>query len=153
MSSVLTIREASTDDLGRLLELYLHLTPSNVPFSSVMAENIFSSFLQYEGSVILLGEIGGELVSSCTLVVVPNLTRGGTPYALVENVVTHADHRCQGYGKSVLDAATKHAWGFDCYKVMLMTGSKETATLAFYERAGFKQSKTGFQKLRIVGSK
>lgn len=153
MNTVLTIREASADDLDGLLKLYLHLTPNNVPFSSVTAEKIFSRFLQYEGSVILLGEIDDELVSSCTLVVVPNLTRGGTPYALVENVVTHIDHRRQGYGKSVLDAATKHAWGFDCYKVMLMTGSKDIATLTFYERAGFKQSKTGFQKRRVVAGK
>lgn len=28
---------------------------------------------------------------------------------------------------------------------MLMTGSKNPATLAFYERAGFEQTKTGFQ--------
>ena len=153
MSSALTIREACTDDLDRLLELYLHLTPNNVPFSSVMAENIFSKFLQYEGSAILLGEIGDELVSSCTLVVVPNLTRGGTPYALVENVVTHVSHRCQGYGRLLLDAATKLAWEFDCYKVMLMTGSKEIGTLTFYEKAGFKQSKTGFQKRRAVATK
>jgi len=153
MSSAFTIREASKDDLGRLLELYRHLTPNNIPFSLVVAENIFSRFQQYEGSSIFLGEIGNELVSSCTLVIIPNLTRGGTPYALVENVVTHADHRCQGYGKSLLNAVTEHAWGFDCYKIMLLTGSKETATLAFYERAGFKQSKTGFQKRRTVGRK
>jgi GNAT superfamily N-acetyltransferase len=152
MSTALTIREAKTEDLDSLLELYLHLTPSNVPFSSVLAENIFSRFLQYEGSTILLGEIANEMVSSCVLVVIPNLTRGGAPYALIENVVTHADHRCLGYGKLVLDAATERAWGFDCYKVMLMTGPKEIETLAFYEKAGFKQSKTGFQKRRAVAS-
>jgi hypothetical protein len=31
---------------------------------------------------------------------------------------------------------------------MLMTGSKEAATLEFYRRAGFEQTKTGFQKRR-----
>jgi len=152
MSEILKIREAGSGDLDRLLKLYIHLTPNNVPFPSAVAEDIFFRFSRYEGSAILLGEIDDELVSSCTLVVVPNLTRGGTPYALVENVVTHIDHRCQGYGKSVLDAATNHAWDKNCYKVMLMTGSKESATLGFYERAGFKQSKTGFQKRRAIAS-
>jgi hypothetical protein len=32
---------------------------------------------------------------------------------------------------------------------MLLTGSKDPATLRFYEEAGFEQSKTGFQARRI----
>ncbi|MCL6283123.1 GNAT family N-acetyltransferase [Ruegeria sp. 2012CJ41-6] len=131
-----------------MLELYTHLTPNNVPFSLKTAEEIFRKFLVYEGSAILLGEVDGKPVSSCTLVIIPNLTRGGTPYALVENVVTHADSRSRGYGKRILDAASERAWDQGCYKVMLMTGSSARATLDFYERAGFKQTKTGFQKRR-----
>lgn len=148
MNSALTIRSASSDDLDRLLDLYIHLTPNNVRYPSAIAGEIFARFMKYEGSVVLLGEIDDELVTSCTLVVIPNLTRGGTPYALIENVVTHADHRCKGYGKLILDMATDRAWGQGCYKAMLMTGSQESATLAFYESAGFQQSKTGFQKRR-----
>ena len=150
MDNKFKIRTAISDDLERLLKLYTHLTPNNVPFPSNIAEEIFSRFSRYDGSAILLGEIYDELVSSCTVVVIPNLTRGGTPYALIENVVTEADHRRQGYGKLVLDAATNHAWDCGCYKVMLMTGSNEGATLAFYESVGFKHSKTGFQKRRSV---
>jgi GNAT superfamily N-acetyltransferase len=57
-------------------------------------------------------------------------------------------HRGRGYGKATLDFATTHAWQQGCYKVMLMTVSKEAATLEFYRRAGFEQTKTGFQKRR-----
>ncbi|MDP5215922.1 GNAT family N-acetyltransferase [Ruegeria sp. 2205SS24-7] len=146
MRDAFTIREAGTDDLASLLELYTHLTINNLPFSVETAEDIFRRFSLYDGSALLLGEVDGELVASCALVVIPNLTRGGTPYALVENVVTHTDHRCRGYGKRILDAASQRAWDQGCYKVMLMTGSKKPATLAFYERAGFRQTKTGFQK-------
>ena len=32
---------------------------------------------------------------------------------------------------------------------MLLTGSKNPATLRFYEDAGFEQSKTGFQARRL----
>ncbi len=77
--------------------------------------------------------------------VIPNLTRGGTPYALIENMVTHADWRKRGFGSAILKAATERAWEEGCYKVMLMTGSKNPATLAFYAAAGFEQTKTGFQ--------
>lgn len=77
--------------------------------------------------------------------VIPNLTRGGRPYALIENVVTHADHRQRGHGRALLHAAVAAAWEAGCYKVMLMTGSKRPETLRFYADAGFEQSKTGFQ--------
>lgn len=153
MNSALTVRSASSDDLDRLLDLYTHLTPNNIRYPQEIADKILASFLKYEGSALLLGEINDELVASCALVVIPNLTRSGTPYALIENVVTHAGHRCKGYGKLLLGAATDRAWEHGCYKVMLMTGSHESATLAFYESAGFQQSKTGFQKRRPINSK
>jgi GNAT superfamily N-acetyltransferase len=51
--------------------------------------------------------------------------------------VTHADHRNQGHGKAVLVQALSFAWSVGCYKVMLLTGSKDQATLQFYESAGF----------------
>ncbi len=149
MGLALTIRTAHADDLSRLLALYQHLTPNNAPFSIEAAQAIFARFQAYAGSTILLGEQGERLVSSCTVVIVPNLTRGGLPYALIENVVTHTDHRGQGHGTAMLNAATRLAWDHDCYKAMLMTGSKDRATLCFYEAAGFAQSKTGFQKRRI----
>jgi len=101
-------------------------------------------------SAIFVVEVGGVLVASCTLIVVPNLTRGGRPYGLIENVVTHAHFRKRGFGKQVLAAASSAAWDAGCYKVILMTGSTKPETLKFYAEAGFEQSKTGFQMRRIA---
>jgi hypothetical protein len=45
----------------------------------------------------------------------------------------------------VLKFALAEAWAAGCYKVMLATGSREEATLRFYEKAGFLRGvKTGF---------
>ena len=76
---------------------------------------------------------------------VPNLTRGGLPYGLIENVVTGSKYLKQGHGAAVLKHAIAAAWKLDCYKVMLLTGSKDPATLKFYQGVGFEQNKTGFQ--------
>ena len=44
------------------------------------------------------GFVDGQLVASCNLAVIPNLTRGGRAYGVIENVITDAAHRGQGRG-------------------------------------------------------
>ncbi|WP_235885126.1 GNAT family N-acetyltransferase [Bradyrhizobium frederickii] len=65
------------------------------------------------------------------------MSRGGRPYGVIENVVTHVDYRRLGLGRRVLAHALDVARQADCYKVHLATGSKREATLRFYEGAGF----------------
>ena len=145
MDDKLQIRPARQDNLQGLHELYRHLDANDARSSPDEAVAVFKRFLRYPGSAILIGTVGDVLVTSCTLVVIPNLTRGGKPYALIENVVTHAGWRKRGFGSAILRAATERAWDEGCYKVMLLTGSRSPETLAFYAAAGFEQSKTGFQ--------
>ncbi|MEF2071578.1 GNAT family N-acetyltransferase [Consotaella aegiceratis] len=147
--STLSIRRATTGDIPRLLDLYQHLIPGDDRPDDASAAGAFERFVAYAGSAIFLGEVDGALVTSCVLVVVPNLTRCARPYGIIENVVTHCGHRQRGYGRQILDAASDAAWSAGCYKVMLLAGSKAPATLNFYRQAGFEQSKTGFQKRRI----
>jgi len=144
----MNIRFADRQDIQRLLALYRHLDPDDDQASVEDAVKQWELLNLYPGSGILVACLGEALVATCTLVVIPNLTRGGSPYALIENVVTDAAHRNTGYGKAVLKAATEAAWAAGCYKVMLLTGSKRPQTLQFYLDAGFEQSKTGFQMRR-----
>jgi GNAT superfamily N-acetyltransferase len=88
-------------------------------------------------------------LQSCTLSIIPNLTRGARSYGVIENVVTHPGHRRTGLGRSVLASALEAAWDANCYKVMLATGSPKSETLRFYESAGFERGgKTFFQARR-----
>lgn len=144
------VREAVYQDLSGLLRLYTHLHEKSIPESGEKLDNLWSCILADENYHIIVAEENGEIVSSCTLLIVPNLTHSLTPYALIENVVTHADFRKRGFGGVVLAYAKKLSEAVGCYKIMLMTGSKEESTLRFYENAGFsRESKTAFnQKLR-----
>jgi len=149
MSADLLIRTAEQADLPALLDLYRDLNPSDPPLALEHAVSIWRQISNYPGSAVFVGVRQNVLVTSCTLVVAPNLTRGGLPYALIENVVTGASHRKQGYGAAVLKHAIAEAWKHNCYKVMLLTGSKNPATLKFYADIGFEQNKTGFQIRRL----
>lgn len=140
------VRELSSSELDALLALYAHLHESDLPLpprpevERVWAEALANPRCRYFG-----GFENGSLVSSCTITLIPNLTRACRPYGVIENVVTHTAHRGKGWGKRVLQAALAFAWESQCYKVMLLTGRKDASTLRFYEGAGFsREGKTGF---------
>lgn len=139
------IREARTEDLPRILELYLHLHETAVPEHSENLRRMWEKIMADEDHHLIVCEVAGELVSSCVCVIIPNLTRGLRPYAFVENVVTHAEHRGKGYATACLDYARELARQANCYKMMLLTGSKSPETLAFYPKAGYNSTdKTAF---------
>ena len=140
-----TIRPACAADLAGLLVLYHHLNPADPPLDRATAEDRFAAMLAQPGMTVFIGFAGELAAATVTLAVVPNLTRAAAPYALIENVVTHADHRKKGYAGAVIGRAVEEAWKAGCYKVMLLTGSKTPATLRFYENCGFVQDKTGYQ--------
>jgi len=97
------------------------------------------------GRYYLVAEEDGLLVSSCTLMVIKNLTRGGRPFGFIENVVTHPDYRKKGYGTAILHKAVEISKENNCYKVVLLTGRKEESVHRFYEQAGFEKGlKTGY---------
>lgn len=145
----LTFRHAGQGDLADLLALYRHLNPADPPLGPAAAGAILERIGRCEGSAVVLGLRAEVIATTCTLMVLPNLTRGGAPYGLIENVITDPRFRRRGYGTAVLREAVALAWRHDCYKVMLLTGSKDPATIRFYGDAGFEPSKTGFQLRRI----
>ncbi|MFJ6325846.1 MULTISPECIES: GNAT family N-acetyltransferase [unclassified Rhizobium] len=146
----IVIRPVASADLSTLLTLYRHLNVDDLPLELSVAESRFADILTHPGMTIFAAFDGEKAVSSVTLAVIPNLTRGGAPYALIENVVTHGDYRQRGLAGTVIRKAIATAWERNCYKVMLLTGSKEPATLRFYANCGFTQDKTGFQIRRPI---
>jgi len=142
---MLKIREAAKEDLEQLLELYTQLNDNVMPEFDGRLEDIWNRILADRDHHILVGLIGGRVISSCVVVIVPNLTRGQRPYALIENVVTDKAHRNKGYATQLLDCAKQIAVKEGCYKIALMTGSKEESTLNFYRKAGYNSDdKTAF---------
>ena len=116
-----------------------------VPGNSVHLQKTWKTICGDENHHIIVCEADGKLVSSCVCVIIPNLTRSVRPYAFIENVVTRSDYRGRGYATACLNRAKELAVKADCYKMMLLTGSKSESTLDFYKRAGYNSAdKTAF---------
>ena len=121
------IREAKKEDLEALLELYLYLHEDSIPKHDEHLEKIWNQIIEDPNHHLIVNEIDGQIISSCVCVIIPNLTRNIRPYAFVENVVTHADFRGNGYAGECLDYA------------------KKPETMHFYEKAGYNSNdKTAF---------
>ncbi|WP_271575491.1 GNAT family N-acetyltransferase [Bradyrhizobium sp. CCBAU 11361] len=118
------IRRATEHDLPEVLSLYRHLHPHEARLETSTAERVWSTLLRSGFMTVIVAQAAKQLVSSCTLAIVPNLSRGGRSYGVIENVVTHADYRKRGLGRRVLAHALDIASQADCYKVHLATGSK-----------------------------
>lgn len=131
------VREAVKEDLDELLNLYLFLHQKNIPKNSEYLENTWKTIIEDINHHIVVKEINGKIVSSCVCIIVPNLTRNIRPYALIENVVTNEEYRGKGYATECLNYAKEIAIKNNCYKMMLLTGTKNENTLAFYKSAGY----------------
>ena len=139
------IREIKETELGELLELYLSLHETSVPDMTEHLKQTWNRIIQNESYHIVVKEVDGKIVSSCICLIIPNLTRNVRPYALIENMVTHASYRGKGYAKECLNFAKEIAKRENCYKMMLMTSSKEDSVLNFYRKAGYNsEDKTAF---------
>ena len=139
------VREAVKEDLFEILNLYLFLHEDNVPEDSEHLQKTWKVILEDMNHHIIVNEIDGKIISSCVCVIIPNLTRNIRPYAFIENVVTNEAYRGKGYSTECLDYAKAIAIKNNCYKMMLLTGTKNESTLDFYRKAGYNsEDKTAF---------
>ncbi|NBJ92633.1 GNAT family N-acetyltransferase [Parablautia muri] len=139
------VREAEKEDLKEILELYLCLHEESIPEESEHLFHTWEQIIHDENHHLIVNIVDGKIVSSCVCVIIPNLTRSVRPYAFIENVVTHTAFRGQGLASECLAYAKLIAIQNNCYKMMLLTGSKDEKTLNFYKNAGYNSSdKTAF---------
>ncbi len=148
---MIVVRDAVAGDLGAMVALYRDLIPHDVAADPAAARAAWAALLDADLATVLVAEADGAPAATCTLVVVPNLTRGARSYALIENVVTAAAHRRRGLGRAVMEEAIRRADAAGCYKVMLATGARMGAgTIGFYESVGLvRTGKTFFEVRRL----
>lgn len=139
------IREIVKEDFSGLMELYRQLGDNPMPKEKPQVMELWNGILKDKNHHIIIIEKDGKIASSCVCVIIPNLTHNQRPYAFIENVVTDKEYRKKGLATACLNYAKEIAVKENCYKLMLLTGSKKESTLNFYEQAGYnKKDKTAF---------
>ncbi len=148
----LVIRPATEADLGRAAEL-LQLgalpggpprveDPADVgPYAAALGE------IDAAGGVVLVAELGGEVVGVCQLIVFRHLQAQGGLCAEVESVHVHPNHRGSGVGTALLRDAVGRARALGCYRVQLTSDARREDAHRFYERLGFSPTHVGFKML------
>ena len=140
------IRKLGRRDLDALLEAYADLHTEDDPLPPRDELEKQWEEICADPRLIYIGAFDGtHLVATCTAAIIPNLTRGTRPYAVIENVWTDPDRRRQGLGSAALQELLCRCWAAGCYKIMLLSASQRDTAHEFYERNGFDpHAKQGF---------
>ena len=141
------IRDVVERDLAEVIVLLKQLSPYPVdPDPDVLR----AKMREIEGCehVKVFGyESETKIVGMCTVGRVEGLSKGCRPFAVIENVVVQDSMRRKGIGTALVCHAADQAEKWNCYKVVLETGTKNEGKLHFYEKCGFgRGDKTAFIK-------
>ena len=135
------IREAKATDANDLKVLYFEFLtqypPKEEQDMELWAEKV-SQFAQDDKLYLLVVEEDNMAVSTVQVAIIESLTHNVRPFAVIENVVTHAAYRNRGYASALLEKASQISKEHNCYKVFLETGSNKESTLNFYKSNGFE---------------
>lgn len=141
----MTIRDATLDDLPALVRLHAQLSDEPASECTPQHRAAFEAVSADPRQRLLVVEQDGAVVGTAVLILVPNLGRGGQPYALIENVVVHEGARGRGHGERLLRYMIDEARAAGCYKVVLTSRKSRKDAHRFYERLGFDATSEGFR--------
>ena len=133
------------NELSSLLELYRQLNPKDDVINEMTVKTVWEH-IKNQNVKYFVAKENGKIIASCYVCIIPNLTRGGKSIGFVENVITDAEFRKKGIGRTVVINAIEYAKAQNCYKVILQSGNKRTEAHRFYESIGFDgETKRAFE--------
>jgi len=131
----LIVRKAAVCDTGALCRLAEQLTGEEA--TPEQAEAAFREIEANPAFHLLVAVEDEEVVGSLYLVVASNVTHGGRPFGVVENVIVDEARRRRGIGRALMDEAIGIARQAGCYKLFLGSNVKRADAHEFYRALGF----------------
>ena len=146
------IREAREQDLPRLRELLYQLSqlghdPEGETRTHIAEERAALLSLQSDPRcTCFVLEVDVRVAATLTIYVLPNLSYGGRPFYLVDNLVVDEALRSGGYGRLLMERAEIVARAAGCFKLSLTSNRQREDAHRFHERIGYTATHHGFTK-------
>ena len=146
----LTIRDATVDDLTRIIAL---LAQDQMGGEQESAEEplhpgyraAFDAMAQNPLNRVLVAELDGRIVGTFQLTFIPGLLFQGGWRGLIEAVRIDEPVRSAGYGEVMMRWAIDRCREHGCRVVQLTSNRARTRAHGFYERLGFVSSHVGMK--------
>jgi GNAT superfamily N-acetyltransferase len=142
-----TVRGATPADLGALLVLYEELADkaAAAPGTREHSEPVLAEILADPARHLVVALLDQQPVGSADLLVAPNLTHDGMPWAIVENVIVAEAARRKGVARELMAHLIDLARAAGCYKVQLLSGMQREEAHRLYGSLGFAAVAQGFK--------
>lgn len=98
--------------------------------------------LNSQACQVLVAKLDDKIIGTATIYFIEVAARG-RPYAFLEGLVIHEDHRGNGHGTAFFKECVEIAKKKSCYKMLFTSGLDRENAQKFYEKLGFK--KWGFE--------
>jgi GNAT superfamily N-acetyltransferase len=139
------IRQATSQDIPRILELYEELTEEKQDLSAETVQRVFDQIAALPDHEFLVAEKDDLVIGTLFVQVVPNLTHQARPWAVLENMVVDKSHHRQGIGRALIKHAAETCREKGCFKMQLLSHKKRLPAHQFYRDLGFEESALGFR--------
>lgn len=137
------VREAKKEDLPQILSLLDALSKTKANEKKVLA--IYKKLLASDYYFISVAQLEGQVVGTCSLLVIPSLQHG-RPWGLLEGLVVAENFRKQGIGRQLIGEMMRLAREKKCYKVILTSRFSKPDVHEFWEKRGFEKHGFSFRQ-------
>jgi GNAT superfamily N-acetyltransferase len=140
------VRAATEQDIPRIVELYEELMGERYDLTRHETGPVFAEISAMAGHELLVAEEDGAVVGTLVLVIVPNLSHGALPWAIVENMIVDPKYRRRGIARMLMEYAVAKAKQAGCSHLQLLSSVHRREAHRFYKTMGFKHEAYGFRK-------
>jgi ribosomal protein S18 acetylase RimI-like enzyme len=147
-----TIRRATEHDVAAIVALLADdaLGSGRESIAPAALEEYRRGFREIDASAantLLVAELGGAVVGTLQLTIIPGMSRRGARRAEIEAVRVASTLRSRGIGEALVQHAIALAREAGCVSVQLITHVTRTDAHRFYDRLGFARSHLGMKMM------
>ncbi|HZT05937.1 MAG TPA: GNAT family N-acetyltransferase [Chloroflexota bacterium] len=145
------VRPATVEDLPRLTQLLFQLSqmgeqPETGPREAAAVEPALRAVMADDRSSCIVIEAADQVHGTLTFYILPNLSFGGQPIAMIENVVVDEESRGRGFGRLLMEHAEREIREAGCVEILLASNKRRLVAHRFYEGLGYQATHEGFTK-------